>query len=374
MSEKNELKNLPHEILNEAQKAGIDLNENNRSGTLFHLDQSTVYSKINELFKDKLELMDSRAAFQKYPRLEKYRWKLVSKDKDEFTTKVSKDFSGGYFMRILPNAEITFPLQSCLMISEKNLEQRIHNIIIAEEGSKAHIMTSCVQYQGAKKASHLGISEIFVKKGATLNFTMIHNWSKDTLVRPRSAVIIEDDGTFVSNYICITPVNDVQMYPSAICKGKNSKVIFNSIIYGHEKSNLDIGSRALLNGTGSNAEMISRAIAREGANLIVRGAIEGNNSVCKGHLECNGLIIDKESLIYSIPELIARKSGAEITHEAAVGKISEKEISYLMSRKLSKEQAISMIVRGFMDVSIMGLPKSLSDEVDRIVDMVANSD
>jgi len=373
MSERNELKNLPHKILNEAQKAGIELNENNRSGTIFHLDQSTIYSKINELFKDKLELMDSRAAFQKYPWLEKYRWKLVSKDKDEFTAKVAKDFSGGYFMRILPNAEVTFPLQSCLMISEENLEQRIHNIIIAEEGSKAHIMTSCVQHKGAKKASHLGISEIFVKKGATLNFTMIHNWSRDTLVRPRSAVIIEDDGTFVSNYICITPVNDVQMYPSAICDGKNSKVIFNSIIYGHEKSNLDIGSRALLNGTGSNAEMISRAIAREGANLIVRGAIEGNSSVCKGHLECNGLIIDKESLIYSIPELIARKSGAEITHEAAVGKISEKEISYLMSRKLSKDQAISMIVRGFMDVSIMGLPKSLSGEVDRIVDMVANS-
>ncbi|WP_455277091.1 hypothetical protein, partial [[Eubacterium] cellulosolvens] len=142
MSEIQELKNLPHTILSNAQKAGIDLNENKRSGTLFHLDQSTIYSKINELFKDKLELMDSKVAFEKYPWLEKYRWKLVSKEKDEFTEKVSKDFSGGYFMRILPNAEITFPLQSCLMISEQNLEQKIHNIIIAEEGSNAHIMTS----------------------------------------------------------------------------------------------------------------------------------------------------------------------------------------------------------------------------------------
>jgi Fe-S cluster assembly scaffold protein SufB len=106
--------------------------------------------------------MDTKAALKKYSWLEDYRWKLVSKDKDEFTKKVAEDYSGGYFMRILPGAEISFPLQSCLMITEKNLEQRVHNIIIAEEGSKAHIITSCVQHSSVPKAAHLGISEIYV--------------------------------------------------------------------------------------------------------------------------------------------------------------------------------------------------------------------
>ena len=313
-------------------------------------------------------------ALKKYPWIEDNRWNLVGKDKDEFTKKVAENYSGGYFMRILPGAEISFPLQSCLMITERNLEQRVHNIIIAEEGSKAHIITSCIQHSSVPKASHLGISEIYVRKNAMLNFTMIHQWSEDTLVRPRSAAQVEDGATFVSNYVCMRPVRDVQMYPVAYCSGENSRVSFNSILYGQKNSQLDIGSKAVLTGRGSKAEMVSRAIAREGSKMIIRGMIEGNNSECKGHLECRGLLMDNESLMQSVPELIARKKGVEITHEAAVGKISEKEITYLMTRKLSRDQAISLIIRGFMDVSILGLPEALNTEIKNIVNTSAGAD
>ena len=324
-------------------------------------------AQVNELYEGQVELMDVKAALKKYQWLEDYRWKLISKDKDEFTKKVAEDYSGGYFMRILPGAEISFPLQSCLMITERNLEQRVHNIIIAEEGSKAHIITSCVQHSSVPKAAHLGISEIYVKKNAMLNFTMIHQWSEDTMVRPRSAAQIDDKATFISNYVCMRPVRDVQMYPVAYCNGEDSRVSFNSILYGQKNSLLDIGSKAVLSGKGSKAEMVSRAISREGSKMIIRGMIEGNNSECKGHLECRGLLMDDESLMQSIPELIATKKGVEITHEAAVGKISEKEITYLMTRKLSRDQAVSLIIRGFMDVSILGLPEALNAEIKNIV-------
>jgi hypothetical protein len=207
-----------------------------------------------------------------------------------------------------------------------------------------------------------------------LNFTMIHQWSEQTLVRPRSAALIEDNATFVSNYVCMRPVRDTQMYPVAYCKGKNSRVSFNSILYGHKNSLLDIGSKAILTGEGSKAEMVSRAIAREGSKMIVRGMIEGRTPDCKGHLECKGLIMDNESFMQSIPELIATKKGVEITHEAAVGKISEKEITYLMTRRLSREQAVSLIIRGFMDVGILGLPDALNKEIKTIVDSSAEAD
>jgi Fe-S cluster assembly scaffold protein SufB len=281
---------------------------------------------------------------------------------------VAEDYSGGYFMRIMPGAEITFPLQSCLMITQKNLEQRVHNIIIAEEDSKVHIITSCLQHSSIESASHLGISEIYVKKNAMLNFTMIHQWGENTKVRPRSATEIEENGTFVSNYVSMRPVRDMQMYPVAYCKGDNSRASFNSILYGHKNSQLDIGSKAILTGRGSKAEMVSRAISREGSKLIIRGMIEGDNTESKGHLECRGLIMDDESYLPSIPELNSRKKGVEITHEAAVGKISEKEIVYLMTRKLSREEAVSLIIRGFMDVGILGLPDALNAEIKGIVD------
>ena len=369
----SELTKLPHQILEEAQKVGLETQDQNRSGTYFHLDRETVASKVNELYEGKLELMDVKVALKKYPWLEEYMWKIVSKDKDEYTKRVDEDYSGGYFMRIMPGAEIAFPLQSCLMITKRNLEQRVHNIIIAEEGSKAHIITSCLQHSGVANASHLGVSEIYVKKNASLNFTMIHQWSENTLVRPRSAAEIEDDATFVSNYVCMRAVRDMQMYPVAYCKGVDSRVSFNSILYGQKNSLLDIGSKAILTGRGSKAEMVSRAIAREGSKIIVRGMIEGDTSDCKGHLECRGLLMDDRSFIQSIPELIAKKRGVEITHEAAVGKISEKEIVYLMTRRLSRDQAVSLIIRGFMDVGIMGLPEALNAEIKNIVDKSTES-
>jgi Fe-S cluster assembly scaffold protein SufB len=368
LSRENELMKVPHKILEETYKAGMEADEKDRSGTFYHVDQSTVYSKVNELFEGKIELMDTKAALQKYPWLGDYMWKLVDKDKDEFTKKVAEDWSGGYFIRIMPGAEITFPLQSCLLITQKNLEQRVHNIIIAEEGSKVHIITSCVQHSSVPKASHLGVSEIYVRKGASLNFTMIHQWSENTLVRPRSAAEVDDKATFVSNYVCMRPVKDVQMYPAAFCNGVDSTVSFNNILYGNKNSLMDIGSKAVLNGKGSKAEMISRAIAREGSKMIIRGLIEGTSSECRGHLECRGLLVDEDAVLQSIPELIARRKGVEITHEAAVGKISEREITYLMTRKLSRDEAISLIIRGFMDVSILGLPEALNAEIKRIVE------
>ena len=374
MEKESDLTKIPHKILEEAQKAGLETEEKNRSATFFHLNQETIAASVNDLYEGKLELMDVKAALKKYSWLEDYMWKLVSKDKDEYTKKVAEDYSGGYFMRILPGAEISFPLQSCLMITQRNLEQRVHNIIIAEEDSKAHIITSCVQHSSVPKASHLGISEIYVKKGAMLNFTMIHQWSENTLVRPRSGAQVDDKATFISNYVCMRPVRDVQMYPVAYCSGEDSRVSFNSILYGHRNSQLDIGSKAVLTGKGSKAEMVSRAIAREGSKMIIRGMIEGDNPDCKGHLECRGLLMDDKSFMQSIPELIARKKGVEITHEAAVGKISEKEITYLMTRKLSREQAVSLIIRGFMDVSILGLPDALNSEIKSIIDSSAAAD
>ncbi len=373
MSRESELTRIPHRILEEAYKVGIEKDEKSRSGTLMHVDQATIYSKVNEAFKEKIEIMDTKEALQKYPWLQDYMWKVVDKNKDDFTRKAAEDFSGGYFMRILPGAEVAFPLQSCLMITRRNLEQRIHNIIIAEEGSKAHIISGCIQHPEVGKASHIGISEFYVKEGAMLNFTMIHNWSEKTFVRPRSAALIEDNGKFVSNYLCLKPVEDVQMYPVAFCEGKESRVSFNNILYGQGNSLLDIGSKAILNGKGSRGEMIARAIAKKGSKIIARGMIEGSDPECKGHLECRGLLMDTDSFIQSIPELIARKKGAEITHEAAVGKISEKEIEYLMTRKLSRDQAISIIIRGFMDVNIMGLPTDLNEEINRILDLVVQA-
>lgn len=363
----NSLKELPHEILKSLETTGIIGEENERSGSFMHLDQSTVYNRINEMFQDKLIMMDTKEALEKYDWLEDYHWKLVDKNKDEFTKRVNDDWSGGYFFWIQKGAKVEFPLQSCLFIAEKGLEQRIHNIIIADEGSEAHIITGCITHPNIDKADHLGISEIYLKDNATLHFSMLHHWAEESKVRPRSAVEIGNNAQFVSNYLSLYPVKDVQMYPAAFCNGENSRASFNSILFAEKNSKLDIGSKVVLNGKGSRADVVSRGISKQGSEIYARGMLVANHPECRGHLECLGLLLGGQTKMDAIPELQVNVEGAELSHEAAVGKIAEKEIYYLMTRGLSESEAISAIIRGFMDIGIFGLPKDLNDEINKIM-------
>jgi len=364
---------LPHRVLNEAMRVGVNVDESDTSGVFFHVDQKTIYSKVGEAFDDQIEMMDTRDALEKYPWLKERMWTLVNMDKDEYTREVAENWSGGYFIYIKPGARVTFPLQSCLMITMENSRQRVHNIIIAGEGSESQVLTTCAQHHEAREGAHLGVSEIWVEDRAKLSYTMVHYWSPETVVRPRTGVRVGDGAEFVSNYICLTPAKDLQMEPKALCEGVGSKAVFNSVLYVQPGSHMDLGSWTVLNGRGSVTELNTRAITRSGSHLISRGTIDGNNDDCRGHLECRGLLLDEESILEAIPILRASKSGAELSHEAAIGKLSEEGLTYLMSRGLSKDEAVSVLIRGFMDISIMGLSSGVRQEIDKIIDMVTGS-
>jgi len=361
------LTSLPHKILEAASKAGIDETEKERSASYLHLDHSLVVSKVNDEFKGQIELMDTLEALEKYEWLSDLRFSLVDKDKDEYT-KAAQNPSGGYFIRILPGAKVTFPLQSCLMITQNGVEQKVHNIIICEEGSEARIITGCSVHPDVTSGNHIGISEFFIRKNAKLHFTMIHNWAEETKVRPRSAARVEENGTFISNYILLNPVADLQMYPSAHLIGDHAKASFNSIIYARKNSLLDVGSKIVLSGKKCRGEVISRAVVKDSAKVIARGMLEASNSPAKAHLECRGLLLNDEAIVHAIPELVGSMKDVDLSHEAAVGKIADKEINYLMSRGISRDEATSVIVRGFLDVELMGLPEHLEQEVRELVD------
>ena len=212
----------------------------------------------------------------------------------------------------------------------------------------------------------MGVSEFYVKKGGKLTFTMIHNWSEEVAVRPRSAAIVEEDGLFLSNYVCLRPVESLQMYPTAYLEGENAVARFNSILLATPKSLLDVGARVHLRKSGCRAEIISRAVTR-GGRVWARGHLIGEAPSIKAHMECQGLILDANGFVHAVPELEGCTEDVEMSHEASVGKIAGEAITYLMARGLSEEEAIAIIVRGFLDVRIKGLPPELQRELDRIV-------
>ena len=350
-------------------KVGVDLGAKNRSGTFVQKNLSVVHSRSSQ---EGMEIMDIEEARDKYGGLYDYWWKAVPVDMDKYTARAELHQEHGYFIRSLPGVKSIYPLQACLYLEEDNLAQDVHNIIIAEEGSELHIITGCATAPHVRSGLHVGISEFYVKKGAKLTFTMIHNWAEKMAVRPRSATIVEQGGLFLSNYVCMQPVGTLQMYPVTHLVGEDSTARYNSILVATPGSEMDVGSRVFLKAKGARAEIISRAITT-GGKITARGHIKGEVPGIKAHLECKGLILSDKGIIHAVPELEGHRMEVDLSHEAAVGKIAQEEVEYLMARGLSEEEATSTIVRGFLHVEIEGLPPELKAEMDRAVEISEKS-
>lgn len=359
---------LPKDISQRALSAGLRTDEVDRAGTYFQIDKSPVFKAIKKTFEGKAEIMSTKDALKKYHWAKEYWWRLVNADTDKYTALANLKWDQGYFIRILEGQKIKLPLQACLFVSRENFNQNVHNLIIAEPGSEAQIITGCTVHPNVQRGLHVGVSEFYVKKDAKLTFTMIHNWTQNFDARPRTAARVDDGATFVSNYICLKPVKSLQMYPTAYCRGTNSRVSFNSILHGSKGSYLDVGSKVVLQGKGSRGEVVARAIAMDKAKMYARGLLVGEHEDSRAHLECRGLLLSDEATIHAIPELMGKVEGTELSHEAAVGKIAEEQIQYLMARGFSESEAESLIIRGFMDVSIFGLPDVLRDEIKQMID------
>ncbi|WP_028574986.1 SufB/SufD family protein [Desulfonatronovibrio hydrogenovorans] len=358
-----DLRELSQEDKDRLLMAGIDTKETERSGTYLHINHAKAHCRSCQ---EGVEVMDTREALEKYDGLPEYYWQAVDKDKDEFTRAAAQKIHGGYFIRTAKGAKIKDPVQSCLFIKGENIGQNVHNIMVIEEDSELHIITGCTTSANVSSALHLGISEIFIKKGGKLTFTMVHNWGEEVMVRPRTVAIVEEDGVFASNYILLKKVRSVQSYPAVFLNGRGAVARFNSILVAPKGSHINSGNKIVLNAPETRGEIISRTITT-GGTIIAPGIIEGNAVPAKGHLECKGLILT-DGVIHAIPELKGTVAGVELSHEAAVGKIAQEEIEYLMARGLDEDQATSTIVRGFMNVDIMGLPRELRQSIEKTIE------
>jgi Fe-S cluster assembly scaffold protein SufB len=357
-----ELCELPQEEQKRLIMAGLDVTQKERGGTFFQKDTSVIHCHSRQ---EGIEVLPVRKALEK-DWIQEYFWKLVPVDADKYTAAAALDLHDGYVIRALPGSKSIYPVQACLYLDKEGLQQNVHNLVIAEEGSELHIITGCSTSPHMRKGIHVGISEFFIKKNAKLSFTMIHNWAEDMYVRPRSVARVEEGGLFLNNYICMKPVKSLQMYPTTYLEGRDAVARFYSIIVGSPGSEYDLGGRIFLKKPGNKAEIVARTISN-GGKIIARGHLIGEVAEIKAHLECKGLLLNG-GLIHAIPELEGHADGVEMSHEAAVGKIAQEEISYLMSRGLSEEEATSTIVRGFLNVDIPGLPPQLKAEIDRAIE------
>lgn len=317
-----------------------------------------------------IEVIGLKEALQKYDWIKDYYWNAVDVETDKFTASVELNLANGYFIRAKKGVKYKFPVSACLYIGTKNFAQNVHNIIIAEEDSELNIISGCLSSSSVESGIHIGVSEFYIKKGAKISFTMIHKWNKEFAVRPRSVATVEENGKFISNYIIMSDVKTLQLYPVVKLNGKNSIARMTSILIAKECAEMDVGGKIILNGQNTKGEIVSRAITT-GGRIIVRGNLTANVSNVKAHMACQGLILSKNGSIKAIPEIEGNAKDVEISHEAAVGRIDKEKIEYLMARGLNEDQATSTIVRGFLNVEIEGLHENFKKQIDAVIEQVS---
>ena len=354
---------LPSSIKEAMLKTGVNPSAEGNDGSMLVIDNSIV---LNNSSDDGFELMDIRDALKKYDWLKEYSWNAVSVDADKYTAATYLNDSPGYFIRAFAGKKVKLPVQTCIMIGHNTAAQTIHNIIIVEEGASIEIISGCTSGSDVDTALHMGISEMYIKKDASLKFTMIHNWAENIGVRPRTGIVVEENGTFINNYVILKKVKSVQTYPTAKLVGRGAVAQFNTVAIAQPGAELDLGSRAILAAPECRAEIISRSIT-VGGKVINRGTLEGDAKDIKAHLECRGLILGDSGENIAIPELDARVADVEMTHEASLGKVAQDQVEYIMSRGLTEDEAVGMIVRGFLEVGIRGIPDAIKAEIDEAI-------
>ncbi len=335
------------------------------------IDERAYYSILSPVFKKYgVVVKPLSIAIKEDPRVAELAWKLVPVDTDKYTA-ATHLYGGeiGYYVYVPPGVEFPYPIYTCLGIFTGRAVQFAHNIVYVDEGAVAHVTTGCMIPHGVQGGLHIGVSEFYIAKGAKLVYTMFHSWVEGTHVRPRTAVKVEEGGEYISYYVIYSPVGSIQTFPKVhLSRGATTQMI--TIVAGRDNGIYDVGSKAVLDGRNSSAELISRMVASRKARVMARSQITSNSAKTRGHIECLGLLLDDQSYISSVPEINSTKREVQLTHEAAIGMISGDKIEYLMSKGFTEDEARSMLLRGFLTIETPKLPPQAKKEIDQILQLV----
>ncbi len=357
---------LNNEDLGSLKAVGIHLFDNASSGK-FLMYGADIYRAIPQI--PGVEIIPLKEAFKIYPDLkEKYYFRAVDKEQDEFTQTAFNEEANGYFIRVKENVIVDEPMQTAMFMHREMSTMCIHNIVVLEDGAQLNLITGCTSGCSLKGGLHIAVSEHFIGKGAKLTNTMIHNWGADFVVHPRSATVVEENGQFVSNYYSVKPPKYIENNPSTYLSGKGANAKYLTVLASFPGTYCDIGGTVLMEGENTGAELVARAV-NHGGTVIQTGLLIGAAKNARAHVDCSGLMLSDKGIIEAIPGLRAAHPEARMSHEAAIGRIDMGEVNYLQSKGLDEMQAIALIVRGFLDVDIEGMDDELRKTIREISEL-----
>ena len=319
-------------------------------------EKKVIFTSIEEAFKNHRDLID------------KYFSKIVKPEENKFTALNGAVFSGGSFIYIPKNTKLDRPLQSYFRINSKDLGQFERTLIIVDDNSFLHYIEGCTAKNYSSSNLHAAVVEIYVGKNSTCRYSTIQNWATNVYNLVTKRALVEESGTMEWIDGNIGSFKTMK-YPCCILKGDNSKGTCITISSAKEGQHQDSGARMIHIGKNTTSNIISKSIASNGGKADFRGEvrIEENAENSESIVKCDTLILDKLSSSDTYPINTIKNKTSNIEHEATVSKISEEKLFYLMSRGITREEAIDLIVLGFTDEFKKELPLEYAVELNQLL-------
>ncbi|WP_298802820.1 Fe-S cluster assembly protein SufB [uncultured Pseudokineococcus sp.] len=365
---------LPEDIKNTYDRLGIPEAEKQRlvAGVAAQYESEVVYHQIREDLEEKgVIFVDTDTGLREHEELFKeYFGSVIPPGDNKFAALNTAVWSGGSFIYVPPGVHVDIPLQAYFRINTENMGQFERTLIIADEGSYVHYVEGCTAPIYKSDSLHSAVVEIVVKKDARVRYTTIQNWSNNVynLVTKRAtaaegATMEWIDGNIGSKV--------TMKYPAVFLMGEGAKGETLSIAFAGEGQHQDAGAKMVHAAPRTSSSIVSKSVARGGGRTSYRGLVqvlEGAHHSAST-VRCDALLVDQISRSDTYPYVDVREDDVSMGHEATVSKVSEDQLFYLMSRGMSEDEAMAMIVRGFVEPIARELPMEYALELNRLIEL-----
>ncbi|MFD6375157.1 Fe-S cluster assembly protein SufB, partial [Micrococcus luteus] len=331
-----------------------------------------VYHQINEeLEAQGVIFMDTDTALKEHPEIfEEYFGTVIPVGDNKFASLNTAVWSGGSFVYVPKGVHVEIPLQAYFRINTENMGQFERTLIIADEDSYVHYIEGCTAPIYQSDSLHSAVVEIVVKKNARVRYTTIQNWSTNVYNLVTKRAVVEAGGTM--EWIDGNIGSKVTMkYPAVYLTGEHATGETLSVAFAGKDQHQDTGSKMVHMAPHTNSSIVSKSVARSGGRAAYRGLVqiaEGANGSANS-VVCDALLVDTVSRSDTYPYIDIREDDVTLGHEATVSKVSEEQLFYLMSRGMSEDEAMAMIVRGFIEPIARELPMEYALELNKLIEL-----
>jgi len=365
---------LPADIKSTYDKLGIPEAEKQRliAGVAAQYESEVVYHQIREdLESQGVLFLDTDTALREHPDLFKeYFGSVIPVGDNKFAALNTAVWSGGSFIYVPPGVHVDIPLQAYFRINTENMGQFERTLIVVDEDAYVHYVEGCTAPIYSSDSLHSAVVEIVCKKNARCRYTTIQNWSNNVYNLVTKRAVAHEGATM--EWVDGNIGSKVTMkYPAVWMLGEHAKGETLSVAFAGEGQHQDAGAKMVHAAPHTSSTIISKSVARGGGRTSYRGLVqvqEGSHH-SRSTVKCDALLVDQISRSDTYPYVDIREDDVTMGHEATVSKVSEDQLFYLMSRGLSEDEAMAMIVRGFVEPIAKELPMEYALELNRLIEM-----